>query len=429
MNEQENMREKLLKNMLVNFIVFTVLFLIFDLIIYNQVSNSLYKTIDEELMLEQERYISRINNTNFDRPIGDREKPNNIINNVILDNKTNPRVINIVRSANGDITNGDNIGSIYDVFENNIPFDKNNLMKIYTIELGETYAYRGINFKTVQNGEEVYIQLLANVDGERQTLKNVSNTLLLGTSILVTISILASYVLSKRTMSPMYEAYKKQTEFVQNASHELRTPLTIIQAKQELLLQEPESKIIDKSEEINLTLKETRRLSKMIKELMTLARADSNKYELNKELTNIDTLIQEVVIPYKDYASLEDKKIELDLQYGKEINIDKNKISQLFIILLDNAIKYTSEGDTITIKTYAKDGKCNIEVQDTGIGISEEAIHRVFERFYREDKVRSRETGGTGLGLSIAHTIVTTHGGSIKAMHNTPKGTVIAVKL
>lgn len=429
MNEQANIRKRLLKNMLINFIVFTVLFLIFDLIIYNQVSSSLYKTIDKELTLAQERYFDKpSNSTDFNKGGNNRGKQNSS-NNMVPNDKMNPRVIHITRDKEGNITNGDRIGSIYDVYGDSIPFDENNLIKIYNIELGSEYTYRGINLKIIQNEEEVYIQLLANVDGEVQTLKNVSNTLLLGTAILITISIIASYILSKRAMTPMYEAYQKQTEFVQNASHELRTPLTIIQAKQELLLQEPESKIIDKSEEINLTLKETRRLSKMIKELMTLARADSNQYELNRESTNIDNLIKEVTIPYKDYAELEEKEIILDLQYQKEINIDRNKISQLFIILLDNAIKYTTKGDKITIKTYLKDGKCNIEVQDTGIGISDEAIERIFDRFYREDKARSRETGGIGLGLSIAHTIVTTHGGSIKAMHNIPKGSIFWIKL
>ncbi len=267
------------------------------------------------------------------------------------------------------------------------------------------------------------------IDGEEKTLDNLLNTLILGTVVLITISIAASYILSKRMMAPIYKSYKKQTEFVENASHELRTPLTIIQAKQELLLQEPESKIIDKSEDINLTLKETRRLSKMIKELMDLARSDSNKYVLDKEKIDIDKLIEEVAKPYKEYAELENKKMELNLNYNKEINIDKNKISELMIILLDNAIKYTEENDTITISTYSKDGKCNIEVADTGIGISDEGLKRVFDRFYREDKARNRETGGTGLGLSIAHTIVTRHKGSIKAMHNSPKGTVFLVRI
>lgn len=426
MNEERNIRKSLLKNMLINFIVFTILFLIFDLIIYNQVSSSLFETIDTELILGQEKYINK-NNVSMEKPNNNRDKPNEVNN--ILQNNINPRLITIIRDTKGNILNTNNIGAIYDIYGDNIFFDINNLMRIHTLKLNDEYAYRGINFKTIQNGKEVYIQLLANVDGEVQTLNNVSNTLMLGTTILISISIIASYILSKRAMYPMYEAYKKQTEFVQNASHELRTPLTIIQAKQELLLQEPHSKIIDKSEYINLTLKETKRLSKMIKELMTLARADSNEYKLNKELTNINELIKDIAIPYIDYTKIEDKKIELELQYDKKIEIDKQKISQLLIILLDNAIKYTNEGDKIKIKSYIKDDRCYIEVQDTGIGISEEGMAKIFERFYREDKARSRETGGIGLGLSIAYTIVKAHGGSIKVTHNEPKGTIFIIKL
>lgn len=341
-----------------------------------------------------------------------------------------PRIVWIIRNENGEIINSESMGRIYEEYGNSIEFDKNNLMKTYTMQIDNKYTYRCLNFETLnENGEKVYVQFLSNVDGETQTLNNLFNMLVIGTGILIAISIGASYVLSKRMMNSIYSAYKKQTEFVENASHELRTPLTIIQAKQELLLQEPESKILEKSEDINLTLKETKRLTKMIKELMNLARADNNDYKLNKEKTDIDKLIKEVTIPYMDFAKVQEKNIILDLQYGKEIKIDKNKIIELLIILLDNAIKYTEENDTITIKTYSKDGKCNIEVQDTGVGISDEGLKRVFDRFYREDKARSRATGGTGLGLSIAHTIVTNHKGTIKAMNNEPKGTIILVKI
>ncbi len=99
------------------------------------------------------------------------------------------------------------------------------------------------------------------------------------------------------------------------------------------------------------------------------------------------------------------------------------------IILLDNAIKYTEENDKIEIKTYSKDNKCVIEVKDTGIGISDEGLKRIFERFYREDRARNRETGGTGLGLSIANVIVSEHNGTIKVSHNIPKGTVFTIRL
>lgn len=429
MNEEKIMRKNLLKNMLVNLIVFTILFLIFDFLIYNQISISLYKDIDKDLISEQRKYLNE-ENSKLDKLIeeinsnSEDKKVSEYIKNV------NPRIIFIIRDDSKNIINEDMLGENYKNYSNNIIFEENNLNQIYTLKLEDKYTYRGLNFETIDNnGNTIYIQLLANVDGETKSLDNVLRMLVAGTAILITLSILASYMLSKRMMVPIYKAYQKQTEFVANASHELRTPLTIIQAKQELLLQEPESKIIDKSEDINLTLKETRRLSKMIKELMALARSDANEYKLNKENVNIDNLILEIVKPYKDFAKLENKTIKLDLKYGKEINVDKNKITELIIILLDNAIKYTVENDTITIRTYNKDGKCNIEVIDTGIGISDSGLKRVFDRFYREDKARSRETGGTGLGLSIAHTIVTRHKGTIKALHNEPKGTVFLVRL
>ena len=139
--------------------------------------------------------------------------------------------------------------------------------------------------------------------------------------------------------------------------------------------------------------------------------------------------MKEIILPYKEIAQMQEKEIILDLNYKVDINIDASKIYQLMIILLDNAIKYTEAKDKIEIKTYLKDNRCNIEVKDTGIGISDEGLKRIFERFYREDRARNRETGGIGLGLSIANVIVTAHNGTIKASHNEPKGTIFTIKL
>ena len=108
---------------------------------------------------------------------------------------------------------------------------------------------------------------------------------------------------------------------------------------------------------------------------------------------------------------------------------DLNKIKELLVILLDNSLKYTEENDSILIKTYKKDNKCIIEVIDTGIGISKEAQEHIFERFYREEKSRTREKGGMGLGLSIAYNIVKIHKGNIRIDKNREKGTRMIVKL
>ena len=428
MNEQKLIKEQLRKNMFYTFIIFAIILIFFDAIIYNQVSMYLYKSIDQELVRAKELYQNK-NVVSEVKKVITKELEQNV-KITYIETKINPRLICIVRDAKGNILNSETIGRFYDDYVEDIEFSRTKIDKIYSIKVQGKYNYRGITIKVeTLEGEEIYIQLLANVDGEVATIKNMSDTLVVGSLIIIGVAIIGSYILSKMTLKPIMESYKKQTEFVQNAAHELRTPLTIIQAKQELLLQEPETKIIDKSEDINIMLKETKRLTKLIKELMVLAMADSNELKMNKEKIKIDDLIKEIIIPYKDFAEIQEKEINLDLNYNKEINVDRNKINQLLVIVLDNAIKYTSEKDKITVKTYSKEGKCVIEVADTGIGISKEATKHVFDRFYREDKARSREKGGTGLGLSIAHTIVKLHGGNIKITSNEPKGAKIIIKI
>ena len=407
MEEKKLIKKQLIKNMIYTFTVFTILVIIFDLLIYKRAEQLLYKEIDTEL----ERFANL-----------------NELDNKII--RLNPRIIYIIRNFNGEIINEDSIGRLYDDYIDNIEFDRTKLNTVYSIKVNSEYNYRGINIPvyTISN-ELCYIQLIANVDGENESLSNLRSRLFSMSAIIITTSIIASYMLSKKTHKPIMQAWERQTEFVQNAAHELRTPLTIIQAKQQLLLEEPDSKIIDKSEDISLTINETRRLTKLVKELMILAMADSNQLQIKKETTNIDEVIRKITIPYMEYAKMQNKELIVELNCNREVNIDINKITQLMVILLDNAMKYTKEGEKITVQTHCKEGKCTIEVIDEGIGISDEQKKHIFERFYRADKARTRETGGTGLGLAIAQTIVKAHGGSIKVYNNEPKGTKFVVKI
>lgn len=341
----------------------------------------------------------------------------------------NPQIIVVLRNSQSNIINKNDLGKISDYLVD-VPFDQKNMDNIYMLKLGDTYHYRGLNFLlSSDENEQEYVQLLINVDSEISLNNNYLKIIIYATCFGIILSGIASFILSKKTLKPIQETLKKQTEFVENASHELRTPLTIIQAKQELLLQEPNSKIIDKSEEIMLTLEETKRLSRLVKDLMILVRGSKAKsMNLQKEDLEIDEFIKSIVVPYMDIANSQEKQIILDLKYNREICVDTNKIHQLLVILLDNSIKYTEKNDIIRINTYMKDNKCVIEVRDTGIGIGDDALNRVFDRFYREDKARNRATGGSGLGLSIASMIVSAHNGTIKVAHNTPKGTVFTVR-
>ena len=439
MSEQKRMKKQLYKNMFYIYIVFIILFLLFDVIIYNKISTSVYKSIDEQLNNEISRYSNgsiKEKELKEPRELPEKEYPpieedESIKNREdILFKDINPRLVCIIRNENGEVVNKNNIGRTYEKYFQEIEFDSKNVNNTYMVKIADEYNYRGVTIVRYNENDQLeYIQFLANVDGEIQTLDNVSFILIVGTAVIIAISMFASYILSRRALNPIMVSWKKQTEFVQNASHELRTPLTIIQAKQELLLQEPHKKIIDKSEDINISLTETKRLSKLVKDLMILARADSNEVMLEKSNIDIDNVIKNILSPYIEFAELEGKEVIMNLQYGKNILLDESKISQLIVILLDNAIKYTTKGDTITINTYSKEGKFNLEVIDTGIGMSNEGIKHAFDRFYREDKARSREKGGSGLGLAIAYMITQLHGGNIKIMQNQPKGTKINVKI
>ncbi len=436
MEEKEQVRLKFFKHIIYNICVFMIIFIVFGLFVFFMVQDTIYENVDNELY-ESERKILELENLSVNTILGTKEFRNQIEDilqsnlNVYYITKriVNPNVVVVVRDLDGEIIN-DDLGRLSE-YTSEINFDKENLDKIYELTIENEFPYRGINFLLEGNDsqEDRYIQLLINVDGEKDLVNAYFRIISLAVLLGCILSILASYILSKKTLKPLTDNLIKQTEFVQNVSHELRTPLTIIQAKQELLLQEPNAKIIDKSEDIVLTLNETKRLSKLVKELLILSRADSNKLNLQKESVNIDDYLKEIILPYKEIAQMQEKEIVLDLNYKVDINIDASKIYQLMIILLDNAIKYTEAKDKIEIKTYLKDNRCNIEVKDTGIGISDEGLKRIFERFYREDRARNRETGGIGLGLSIANVIVTAHNGTIKASHNEPKGTIFTIKL
>lgn len=394
LNEEKIIRKQLIKNMIYNFVVFTAIFTVFGILIFNTVKVSVYESSNRELNIIKELFDKNIADRDLNRP-KDFE-PSKTNQRQPIRKEVSLRVTYILRDKNYQIINSENLGRIYEEYGASLVFDQNNLGNIYEIEIGNQYSYRGMNLKTTNEAGEVqYIQLLINTDAEKAIMENYFKIILIGIMITIELSLIASYLISKKSLEPILASWKKQTEFVQNASHELRTPLTIIQAKQELLLQQPNSKIIDRSEDIMLTLNEAKRLSKMTKDLMLLARADSDRIEIQKEEVDLDKVIKEIALPYIDFAQVEEKEIELRLEYKEKIKIDRNKIHQLLVIILDNAIKYTKPKDKIEICTYHKDNKCVIEVKDTGIGISEEAMKHVFERFYREDKARSRKAGGT----------------------------------
>lgn len=442
MNDQQILKKQLISHIINNWLIFVAIFAVFGMMVILMFNTITYSSLDKELkeasmvFLEEQNRINNISDF-FSKDIfveegnEDFEEQLQDIRDYNLSRKIkNPKYTVIIRDSKLNLINENDLSSMYNEYKKEITFDRNNLDKVYNLEIGNKFTYRAINVKLDgSDPEDVrYVQILVNSDNEKILANTFKNVIVSSILVGIFFSFIASYFLAKRNLIPIAETMVKQTEFVQNASHELRTPLTIIQTKQEMLLREPNAKIIDKSEDIILSLNETKRLAKLTKDLMTLATA-SDKMVLEKENVKIDELIENTIKPYEELVSLEEKELKLELSYGKDVNVDVNKIQQVLIILLDNSMKYTEVGDTITIASFLKDGKCNIEVRDTGIGISDKGLKEVFNRFYREDRARNRETGGSGLGLSIADTIVKAHNGVIKASHNNPKGTIFTIKL
>ena len=314
----------------------------------------------------------------------------------------------------------------YPSFLEGVPFDPNDVDRVCQTEAGG-HAYRGITFP-LEEAERTYLQVLVNVDAELAILDGFTRTLVLYLAAVV-VAAAASYLLSRRTLKPIVQNWKAQTEFVQNASHELRTPLAVVQATGELLLDHPESRIVDRFEDVNVITEETKRLARLVDSLMELSLDDAGRAQPNRQPAEVDGLVRDVAALYEDFVALQGKQVRFEPGFGGTVPADADRLRQLLAIVLDNAVKYTAAGDEIVVTTGAQGQKCFLTVVDTGCGIDPEDRERVFERFFRADKARSRATGGHGLGLSLAQSIVQAHGGTICLVANEPRGTVVTITL
>jgi heavy metal sensor kinase len=224
-------------------------------------------------------------------------------------------------------------------------------------------------------------------------------------------------------------AFLRITEFTADASHELRTPIALIHTEAELALRRSRDEA-EYREALQHILLEAERTAKLIEELLALARADSGREALDLHPTDLLTTLRESASQWKQVAALRNLRFEERLEAQRLPVIgDENAVRRVIDILLDNALKYTPAPGTVTISAEQKDGRVVLSVEDTGMGIAPEDQARIFERFYRVDKARSRELGGAGLGLAIAQWIVQLHKGSITVKSELGKGSVFRVEI
>ena len=228
-------------------------------------------------------------------------------------------------------------------------------------------------------------------------------------------------------LSRMRDTYKEQSRFVSDASHELRTPIAVIQGYADMLSRwgKDDEKVLD--EGITAIQQESSHMKKLIEQLLFLARGDSGRTQVVLEQLDLSQMMQEV---YEESMMIHpNRQWRLDAPAPVMVMGDSAMLKQTARILVDNAVKYTSDGDKISLRTRFKEGIPCFEVQDNGIGIKQEDLAHIFDRFFRSDPARTRATGGTGLGLSIAKWIVERHGGYFDVFSRQDFGTRIGVVL
>jgi len=226
----------------------------------------------------------------------------------------------------------------------------------------------------------------------------------------IVVSVLISLPISKFMIRPAQDAFIKQKQFIADASHELKTPIAVIGANIDVLESE-----IKGNKWLEYIKTENQRMGELVKDLLYLAKNDAGRNDLSFFDFNFSNAVENSVLPFEVVAFESQKTLELDVQKGIICNGDEKSLKQIFIILVDNAIKNSEEGAKIRVTATSDDKKIVLKVYNTGSGIPKDELEKIFLRFYRSDSSRVRKTGGYGLGLAIARTIAEDHGGTLTA--------------
>jgi two-component system, OmpR family, sensor histidine kinase CiaH len=284
-----------------------------------------------------------------------------------------------------------------------------------------------------QGGQDVLAEIGRSTEPEHSALGQLRVVLLAAFGGSVIAAALAGFILSGRVLRPIQVAMDSQRTFIADASHELRTPVAVVRTNAELLKRHMGSQDRPKSNgddvAVDDILSESDRLGRMVDQMLTLAQADAGEQPLVLSDVSLNEVVDEAARSMRSLAQAREVSMSTNLDGIIEVRGDAARLRELVSVLLDNAVKYTDAGGKVEVAVRKENRKAVISVSDSGEGIPTESLPHVFDRFYRVDKARSRESGGTGLGLAIARHIVEAHGGTINVRSNVGEGTVVIVEL
>jgi two-component system phosphate regulon sensor histidine kinase PhoR len=291
------------------------------------------------------------------------------------------------------------------------------------LEIIRNAELEGAIRKAFQDGENIALELDLDKCGEKTIEVNVVSILPSSRRMVEDSEGIRGAIAVFHDITRLKELEKIRQDFVANVSHELRTPLTTIKGYAETLL-EGGLKEDQAFQFVQVIKRHTDRLTKIVEDLLMLSRFETKEFQLKMEAIPLRDFVDDVVEFVKEPA--ERKEISLsrnEIPSSLAVLADRSHLEQILINLLDNAIKYTPEGGRVVVSAVEKDSKdIQFSVEDNGIGIPKEDLSRIFERFYRVDKGRSKELGGTGLGLSIVKHLVQAHGGRVWVESQPGKG-------
>ncbi len=295
---------------------------------------------------------------------------------------------------------------------------------------GKVYHQISLILHTQDNRDWGYIQVGRNLEDFNNYLDAVKLSLTLGSPIIIGLVGLASWYLAGLAMQPIYRSYRQIQQFTADAAHELRTPLAATQATVESALLMSQLDETESREILGTIQRQNQRLTTLVADLLLLTRLDRQPI-IQRDICCLNDIINDLIEEFAALAIANKIALTSTVKEAKLLNIigNEDQLYRLFSNLIINAIQYTHKGGKITVSLERSDRYAVIQVQDTGIGISQLEQTRIFDRFYRVNSDRSRNTGGSGLGLAIAQALVQAHHGSLNVQSELGQGSTFTTKL
>lgn len=275
----------------------------------------------------------------------------------------------------------------------------------------------------------VFLRVGKTYDTVKSTINGVLMSLLLITPLVLILVLVLAFKIANFALRPVENSYKMLKQFAEDASHELKTPLAIIKTNIDVALSKKESDSKYLMNKMVLINRVVDRISDLVSEMSFLSKLDSGSFKIRHEKVNLYSLIEEKREEFAEIANMKNITIEFFGDKSIEIISDPFSLGEILSNLLSNAITYTGEGGRVSIDSRNLESKVQISVSDTGVGIGKDDIEHIFDRFYRGDKSRSRDTGGAGLGLAIVKKMIDLIGGIIEVKSTEGKGTTFLLYL